>query len=200
MNKISQYRFLLFILISTFSLSGCLSPVRSPNYKNFILSSVPDKVQTKYKSRKTLMVLRPETVGAYDTNDMAYSIKPYEIGFYAKHRWVETPSKMLQPLLVKTLQRTGHFKAVVAQPYLGNHQYTLKTDVITLLQDFNAQPALLRLEIRNQINRASGNVIATKHFVINVPICNPPYGGVIAANQAMRLYLSQLARFIVNKI
>lgn len=188
----------LVLAFASILLTGCLSPVSQSTYCQYVLAKVPH-VPVKHRTQKRLMVFQPETVEAYDTKDMAYSKNLFQIAFYSKHRWVETPSQMIQPLVVDTLQRTNHFKAVVTRPYQGNYHYSLKTNIIMMLQDFTSRPAMFRLIISNQLNHGySGNAYATKLIEVNVPICNPPYGGVLAANQAVQQYLKQLSQFVLR--
>ena len=83
----------------------------------------------KYMRPKILLISVPETIPVYNTTEMAYMIKPYQIAYFSLNQWAETPAEMLQPLLVQTLQNTHHFKAIVTPPYSGHFDYVLNTQI-----------------------------------------------------------------------
>lgn len=192
----------IFIVLSMLILSGCLSPAVTEPESIYILSSSPAYVPTKKSHSITVMVLQPETNQAYNTTQMAYTVKSYQIGYYIHHRWVETPAQMLYPLIIQTLQNTHYFHAVVTPRFTGHYDYLLSTQILKLQQDFIRYPAMAELTIRLQLSKAATNqVIATKQFSIVQPITqSPPYGGVIAFNQATREMLKQMAEFCLLKI
>lgn len=185
----------------TLMLSAC-SAVKITPATTYMISAIPYNVVQRHAGTDTMMVLRPETIPAYDTMQMAYSKCPFQISYYAKNQWAETPSQMLQPLIVKALQCTHHYHAVVTPPYVGSYEYSLNTQIIELLQDYSSPcHPRLRLKVRAQIvGIVDSEVIATKEFCIVVPMrCCSPYGGVLAANIATEMFLEQLARFCVAK-
>lgn len=191
-----RYFILLFMLV----IAGC-SSVKVTPATTYMINATP-QVATSHSDESIIMVLRPESEVFYDTTQMAYSRCPYQRAYYAKNQWAETPSQMLLPLIVKTLQCTHHYRAVVVTPYVGNYDYTLNTQIIELVQDYTSPcHPVLRFKARAQIiAMKESEVIATKDFCIIIPMrCCTPYGGVIAANIATEVFLQQLARFAVAK-
>jgi cholesterol transport system auxiliary component len=128
---------------------------------------------------------------------MAYTIRPYQVQYFGENQWAETPSEMLSPLLVQTLQNTKHYRAVVSAPYSGIYNYALSTRILRFEQDYMHKPHAFKLTARVSINRMSNNqLVAAKEFVISTPISNQsPYGGVIAANNATRQLMREIAKF-----
>jgi cholesterol transport system auxiliary component len=192
-----------FIFIFIFLLSGCslLSPVTASKNSTYMLNAYPRVLSKKqHHSSSTLLVTMPEARPAYNTRQMAYTLKPYQIAYFAYHQWAETPSQMLEPLLVESLQNTQHFHAVVTPPYAGHYDYVLNTQILTLQQDFTHYPALLHFAIRLQLMRTTTNqVIAIKEFAVRLPISKKtPYSGVIAANAASAILLKKIAKFCVQ--
>ncbi|MBV9576249.1 MAG: membrane integrity-associated transporter subunit PqiC, partial [Gammaproteobacteria bacterium] len=160
------------LAISMMMMASCsmFSPIKMSAPTTYLLTDLPS-TSIKKHSAINLLVLQPEALPAYNTTSMAYSIKPYQIAYFAKNRWAETPAQMLYPLIVQALQNTHHFHAIVTPPYTGRFDYILRIQLLQLLQDFSSQPILLRLKVRAQLSRVATNrVIATKVFLIEEPI------------------------------
>lgn len=197
-----QLNFIFLILLSITISSCSLSPIKQPPESIYILNpTTSTHSKLTVTDKRIILVMQPETVPFYNTSQMAYSLKPYQISYYAENRWGGTPAQMLEPLIAESLQNTRHFYAVATPPFTGHYDYILNTKVMKLLQDFTYRPAQLRFIVRAQLSRSStGQVIATKQFSINEPLrSNTPYGGVIAANRATATLLKQLSLFCVEK-
>ncbi len=192
----------LCVIISAGFLSSCsfFSPVKVEEPTQYVLDRAPLDVPTKRWHDGTLFVQAPDTVQAYNTTQMAYTIKPHQIAYFSKNQWVETPSQMLQPLLVRTLQNTHHFRAVVTVPFTGNYHYSLNTQIIKLEQDFTRCPARLEMVVSAQlINAATNHVIASQLFSEQQPMeQRNPYAGVFAANHAIENILRRIAEFCLR--
>ncbi len=209
MMKMRQilFRFIFLIFLFTanlFLLSGCslMSPVPAHSQSAYVIDSVPSNVPKRSTQAMTMLVMQPNALAAYDTDNMAYTIKPYEISYFSQNRWAETPAQMLQPLIVQALQNTHYFNAVVSPPFAGNYQYMLNIRILKLQQNFLYKPAVLQLVVRVQLIKVGSNaVIATKLFSLREPIVEQtPYGGVLAANKATEKWLRELAQFCVENI
>jgi len=185
------------LLVSIGFLTGCLSPVKMDSANKYVINKMPCFVPTKKTRPIILLVSKPETKAVYNTTQMAYTIKPYQIAYYSLNQWAETPDEMLQPLLVQTMQKTHHYKAVVTPPYNGLYDYELDTEIVSLLQDYTCRIPVLRMNVRAQIIKMSTNrVIATRDFSVIQPLPQrSPYGGVLAANAATVQILGKVARF-----
>lgn len=192
-----KYRGLIFALF--FLLSGCLSPVTPGKGSAYLIKTVPYNVPVSRHRAGTILVMLPNTASLYNTRDMAYSDSPFKVSYYAKNSWAEVPSDMLQPLIIKTLQKTHHYKAVVSAPYPGHYHYLLTTDITELLQDFTGCVPLLKFGLRAQLsNGDTGQIISVKEFNRSVPMRKKdPYAGVIAANEAVSDVLRKLAAWVI---
>lgn len=185
------------------AVSGCalLAPAK-PEANKAILSKIPLDLPQRERHAATLLVFVPDTRPAYDTTQMAYSVRAYQIAYFGQNEWGETPSQMLQPLLVRTLENTHYFTAVLTPPYAGRYSYALRTDILELTQDFSATPATLQLSLRFQLSDGATNrIIATTEVSLREPMQQrTPYAGVVAANDATAKALQQLAKFVLEKI
>ncbi len=195
--KIIQFIFIIFI---SSSLSACFSPVKVTTPSTYLLTDTPESSFHKHTRAATLLVVPPEVSAAYQTIEMAYSIKPYQLSYFSNNRWAETPSQMLQPLIIQSLQNRHYYHAVVTPSYIGHYNYLLKTQLLELQQDFTQKPIVYRLVLRAQLSSAAtSRVLAVKQFNVEVPVARAtPYAGVIAANQATVIMLRELANFCLK--
>ncbi len=166
-----------------------------------ILDKLPDRVPTRAGHAATLLVRLPETSAAYDTTRMAYSVRAYQVAYFRDNQWAGTPARMIQPLLAQTLRRTGFFRAILVPPESEPASYTLRTEILELLQDHTANPPVLRLKLRLQLFDASERPVAGHDIVEQEAMRDvAPYAGVVAANDAMARALLEAARFVVSSV
>jgi cholesterol transport system auxiliary component len=197
-----RYRSYPIVLLVIFMLTGCLSPVQTDPDSTYMLDTLPNHISKSKTRNITLLVQQPDTRPIYNTTKMAYTIKPYQVSYFGRNQWAETPSQMLLPLMVQTLQNTNHFRAVVTPPFTGRYHYLLTTQILQLQQNFLKCPNVVEVTIRVQLSKASSNqVIGTKEITVRVPIKQrSPYCGVIAANKAMALALADIDNFCLQRI
>lgn len=192
-----QWLFITSVLL----LSGCISlgPNSSPA-QTYILNKVNSNCIHAERTSAVLLVTQPIPAPAYSGPQMAYTLRCYQISYFANNRWVEPPNRMLQPLIVKSLQNTGHYKAVVSTPYIGSYQWRLDTELVELKQYFTVCPSEVRVVLRARlVNAQTGQLIAAKEFTAcEQAYPNCPYAGAIAANQAVAEILRKLALFTVS--
>jgi cholesterol transport system auxiliary component len=185
---------------TTLAACALLSPPE-PAVTTARLEKTPAEVPRRDPRPVTLLVFSPEAKPAFDTTQMAYTLRPYELAYFSRHQWGGTPSKMLQPLLVRTLESTGYFSAVLTPPHAGRYRYALRTEILELTQDFTSEPAGLRLSLRVRLSDdATNRVVATKEIALREPMRHKtPYAGVVAANDATAKALEEVARFVLEK-
>jgi cholesterol transport system auxiliary component len=196
------WRNLLPIALGIATATGCamLTPATVETRKE-MLTKIPLELPEGKTHPATLLVLAPETSPVYDTTQMAYTIRPYQIAYFSRTEWGETPPQMLHPLLVQTLQKAGYFSAVVTPPFMGRHSHVLRTEIRALQQDFTSEPATLQLTLHVQlVAQATRQVIATKEIDVREPMREKtPHGGAVAANDATAKALKEVAEFVHAK-
>jgi cholesterol transport system auxiliary component len=187
-------------LLGSLGLAGCtlLGPVEFEVTKA-VLDRLPTEVPRAGRRRDTLIVYRPGAPERIDTRQMAYSLRPHHFAYFARNEWAESPARMLQPLLVRTLEATGRFAAVVTPPASGI-RYGLHTELAELLQDFNEEPPLLRLALRLSMvdERANRTPVVHEVDVSERMQQKTPHAGVLAANAALARALRETAEFVLD--
>jgi cholesterol transport system auxiliary component len=144
-----------------------------------------------------LIVAQPRAAPGCNDKHMVYLRSAGHLQVYAYHEWLDTPAQMLAPLMVHALQATGVFAAVLPAPSSASGTLRLETELIRLQQDFSRSPSQLRLTLRAVlIDSARRQVLGWREFDRQVPAPSENgEGGVIAAREATRLVLAELATF-----
>jgi len=148
----------------------------------------------------TLLVSLPSASSGYDSPRMIYLKKAHEIDYYSQNQWVDSPGRMLAPLLVQALESAAKFRSVVNAHSAAKSELRLDTNIIRLQHEFLTHPSQVHLTIRAQlIDLRNHTVLGTREFdVIESATSDDPYGGVLATNRAVITILSQIADFCVK--
>ncbi|MEO1766991.1 ABC-type transport auxiliary lipoprotein family protein [Thiobacter aerophilum] len=185
-----------YLVLALFALAGCLPVPRTEEVKLMTLEAdfTPSATQA---DGPALLVALPRARAGYDSAGMAYWRAPQELAYFARHRWVDTPPRMLAPLLVQALEASGGFSAVLAAPAVARAGLRLDTEVLRLRQNFSTSPSRVELVLRAQLsNVKTAEPVATRTFAATVPCAaDDPVRGAEAANQAVRLVLTELAQW-----
>lgn len=187
------------LAVSSLALSGCFKPVDVPPESTYTIKSLKPSVNYKRgQTRKTLLVSDPIAAAGYDTSKMQYMITPYKLQSFSKNKWVAPPAQMLMPIMVQAISNLGYFKAVVTSPFAGLSDYNLQTDVLEFEQNFMRPQSRFVVTIQaDLVNSRNNTIVASRRFHAAVTAQqNNPYGGVLAANQAVAKVTQEVARFV----
>ncbi len=145
----------------------------------------------------TIILSMPRAAAGFETSQIAYTRQAFLLEYFSLNQWVAPPTAMLLPLMSHALERTGDFKAVLQSPLRANGQLRLDLEIIRLQQEFFKSPSQVHFTLRaHLIDTASRRVIAWQEFDAAVAATSEdPYGGVVAANQVVRLLVEQVADF-----
>lgn len=182
-------------------LAGCTA-IKTPTTNQYQLTAFSSKQYQSHPTKLTILVTTPEAVGGYQSEQMLYKNKPYELTAFVKNSWADQPAKMLFPLIVQSIQRSGYFHAVASSPHADSTDYRLDTQLIELQQNFLRSPSVTDLVVKVTITRVHDNNVIASRVVsqhVNCPM-NTPYGGVIAANRATENLTAELTRFVVSEV
>jgi cholesterol transport system auxiliary component len=180
---------------------GCtaLQPpqVESPNL--YVLAAEPLRKAVRAPRDVVVEVTLPRAWPGFDTAQIVYVRRPYELDYFAASRWADTPARMLEPLLARALEQTGSFRAVVQTPSAVPADVRVDTELVRLQQHFGAPPSRVELTLRVQLTDVRGRrVVAARVFeeTENAP-SEDAAGGVVATNAALQRILEQVADFCV---
>ncbi len=144
-----------------------------------------------------LEVAAPRAWPGFDTPQLAYVQRPFELDYYANSRWADAPARMLGPLLAQALAQAGSFRAVVQTPGAVPADLRLNGELVRLQQNFATRPSRIELTLRVELVDVRGRrVLASRVFdESEAATTDDAYGGVTAANAALQRVLEGVAAF-----
>jgi len=145
----------------------------------------------------TLIVNPPRAAAGFDSQRIVYVREAHKREYFAHSEWIDTPARMLAPLIVVAVENSGTFRAVVLTPSAATGDLRLDTEIVRLQHEFDARPSRVRFTLRAYVvDNATRRVLASREFDEAVPAATEdPYGGILAANRAVQTVLGQLADF-----
>lgn len=189
---------LYFLALATI---GC-SPIKTPISNQYKLDAFNIQKLSNKKTAQSILISQPEAMAGYQTEQMVYIKKPYELSSFAHNAWVSTPANMIYPLLMQSLQKTGYFYAVSSGPYADKADYRIDTQVILLQQNFLPKPSVIDLVAKVVLTHIADNRVVSSRIISEHVQCptDTPYGGVIAANKATKAFTAAVSKFVVDKV
>jgi cholesterol transport system auxiliary component len=183
-------------------LAGCgasLLPKPAPPPARFTLddSALPAAPREAAAGAPVLVVVVPRAAPGFDSTRMVYLQRAQALEAFAFNEWVDTPARLMAPLLVRSLQGSGAFSAVLLAPSAAMGALRLETELLRLQQDFGSRPSHVRLTLRAVLmDTGTRRVIAWREFDETVPATSDdPVGGAAAAQQATQRVLAALTLF-----
>jgi len=146
------------------------------------------------------VVALPTAAPGFDSTRMVYLRQPQMLQAYAFAEWVDTPARLIGPLLVRALQRTGAFRAVLQAPSSATGALRLETELVRLQHDHTRSPSEVRLSLRTVLlDIATRQPLATREFYARVPASSDdPAGAVAATSTATRQLLAELSNYVAT--
>lgn len=186
------------VSIGLLALAAC-SSVKLPATNDYQISAFSVKKIAHKPSHHTLLVTAPEAVSGYQTDEMLYVKKPFQLEAFVKNEWVAPPANMLYPLLAQSLQASGYFYAVSSSPYTQGSDYRLDTQLLSLEQNFLKKPSVLHFSIKVVLTEVANNKVIASRVISEQQPCSmdTPYGGVLAANRASLLLTEKVVQFVI---
>lgn len=192
----------LRLLAPILLLTACtgLSAPKVANQNIYVLEAGPAIPASPVKRDMVLAISVPRALPGFDTPQMAYVQRSYELNYFVTSRWADTPSRMLEPLIAQAMVQTESFRAVM--PVSGEIPADVRLDIqlVRLQQDFKTQPSRVQLTLRAQLVDVRGKrLLASKQFdEVETAAGEDAYGGVTATNRLLQRALGALAEFTVN--
>lgn len=148
----------------------------------------------------TLIVNPPHAASGYDSQRIIYVREAHKLEYFARSEWVDTPARMVAPLIVAAVESSGVFRAVVLTPSAATGDLRLDSEITRLHHDFSRQPSRVRFTLRAYlVDNRTRRILASREFDESVDAANgSPHGGIVAANRAVQTVLAQLAGFCAD--
>ena len=182
------------------AIRSVVTPLPQPN--NYSLDGARDDTAAPAGARPadtapTLIVSSPHAAAGFDSPHIMYVRHANQLEYFAENEWIDTPARMLAPLIVAAVERSGAFRAVVQTPSPAAGDLRLDTEILRLQHEFLATPDQVRFTLRAYlVESATRRVIASREFEAAVPADTADArGGVVAAGRAVRSVLEKLSAF-----
>ncbi len=145
-----------------------------------------------------LVVGIPQAAPGFEQPRIAYLRRPSEVSYYATHVWADTPSRMVMPLLVRSLETSGLWRVVVPMPTGIRGDYQLDLSGLVVQQEFLQQPSRSRVQWRaHLLDGKAQRVLGARNFEALEPApTEDAYGGVLAADRAMATVLAAMNEWL----
>jgi cholesterol transport system auxiliary component len=146
----------------------------------------------------TLLITTPHAAAGYDSQRIIYVREDHKLAYFAHSEWVDSPARMLGPLLMATIEKTRAFGAVVSTPANAAGDLRLDTQIIRLQHNFQTSPSRVQFTLRAYLtDEKTRRVLAWREFNGEAPATRETaQGGVNAANLVVQDVMTQLAQFL----
>ncbi len=192
------------MVVAASAMTACLLPKPDDNpVRTFVLAGgETDRVEVSAAAQTgahgVLVVGVPQAAPGFDQPRMAYLRWPSEVSYYATHLWVDTPSRMLMPLMIRSLESTGVWRVVVPMPTVIRGDYRLDLSGFLVQQEFLQQPSRSRVQLRASLTDVNRQLIlgARNFEAVEQAPTEDAYGGVLAANRATETMLRAMMQWV----
>lgn len=162
---------------------------RPPPQELYLIDAEPAPA-ARAEGRPALLLAATRAAPGADGREMVYLERPHEVRRYARSAWVDTPVRMMGPLLGRTLERAGF---AVAREGEGGAELRLETELVQLRQEFLSRPSQVRLALRVRLLGADGRALVEREIeAVEAAPSDDAYGGVVAANRAVAGALAEV--------
>jgi cholesterol transport system auxiliary component len=199
----------LGIVAAVLGLSACtaLRPATSTTPVFYSLEAQPRQVAPvpsgmSMRSLPTLIINPVHAAPGFDSQRLMYVQKDHTLAYFAHSEWVDTPARMLGPLLVAAIEETDAFGAVVATPASVAGDLRLDITILRLQHNFQISPSRVQFTLRAYLSdEKTRRVLAWREFSAEAPApSDNAQGGVNAANELVQNVLAQLALFLALSV
>ena len=105
----------MLFVASSLGLTACsLVPSEDTPMTQYVFDLPTFPTSNPHSSTKILQVAMPQAVAGFDSQGMTYMRYPAQLERYTRSQWVDTPAHMLLPLLVRSLEASGQYQAVLS--------------------------------------------------------------------------------------
>lgn len=156
--------------------------------------------------RRVLLLAPPQAAPGYDSARMVYQRQPQTLEAFTQSAWMDTPARMLAPLLLRSLQDSlplrAQLRAVLQAPSAARADLQLDTSILRLQQDFLHHPSSVRFTLQVTLtDQRTREVLAWRLLDVTQPATSEDAaGGAAAASVAVQSALQQLQAFVQSSV
>ena len=188
----------LFYLLIAVLISGC-SLKQEVTHINSYSIDFNSKNKSYKKSEKSILIEEPLVNKSFNSRAIFYSQKPYLFEEYAKNRWINLPSSMIHNSLLESFQSSDIFSLVSVEDAKIKYDYVLKTNVIKIYHEINADKSYVILKINFDLVKDK-ELVKTFSYDKKVLVAqNKPYEFVNSLNKTFEEIMKELLKEI-NKL
>lgn len=199
LTRIARHTLLLLMV----GIAGCTAqlmpkPVAAPAI--YLLEGSAPIATRPDPAGPTLSVSAMRAAAGFSSADMIYIEHAHQLQAFARHRWADSPARMLDPILVAAAEGSTLFANVAGAGSHAASDLLLDTELLRLAQVFEGEHSRIELTLRaGLIDSRSGRIIASQVFRVVQPVTGTgPYGGVQAGNRAVDLLTGELEIFLAR--
>lgn len=189
----------LVIAVTVLAAAGCGTLSRPPAVDVVKLQWLGEgaDIPTGASLGVSIAVPEPGALPGFATPRFAYLQRDLELRYYARHEWSARPARLLQPAVVRALDASGRFDAVIAPPAIALADLRLDLELTRLVHDFReSEGGVVVLEVRAQLTSLDDReVLATQRFSYTEPADAHPVAAARAADHALARLLGDLVTF-----
>lgn len=188
----------LFYLLMIVLLSGCSLKQEVTDINSYSID-FNSKNSSYQNSQKLILIEEPLVNKSFNSRSIFYSTKPYLFEEYAKNRWINLPSSMVHNSLLESFQSSNFFSIVSFEDAKIDYDYILKTNVIKIYHEINADKSYVILKINFDLLKDE-KLIKTFSYDKKVLVKeNRPYEFVNSLNKTFEEIMEELLKQI-NKL
>mgnify|MGYP000157827312 FL=1 len=188
----------LFYLLIVVLISGCSLKQEITDINSYSID-FNSKNKSYKNTEKSILIEEPLVNKSFNSRSIFYSSKPYLFEEYAKNRWINLPSNMIHNSLLESFQSSNIFSLVSFEDTKVKYDYVLKTNVIKLYHEINADKSYVILKINFDLVKDK-ELVKTfsydKKFLVKE---NKPYEFVNSLNKTFEEIMEELLKEI-NKL
>lgn len=188
----------LFYLLIVVLISGCTLKQEVVDINSYSIDF--NLKNSSYKNiGKSILIEEPLVNKSFNSRAIFYSQKPYLFEEYAKNRWINLPSSMIHNSLLESFQSSDIFSLVSVEDAKIKYDYVLKTNVIKIYHEINADKSYVILKINFDLVKDK-ELVKTFSYDKKVLVAqNKPYEFVNSLNKTFEEIMKELLKEI-NKL
>ncbi|AXX88691.1 hypothetical protein CKA55_10305 [Arcobacter suis] len=188
----------LFYLLIVILISGCTLKQEVGQINSYSIDF--NSKNESYKNiDKSILIEEPLVNKSFNSRAIFYSQKPYLFEEYAKNRWINLPSSMIHNSLLESFQSSNIFSLVSVEDTKIKYDYVLKTNVIKIYHEINADKSYVILKINFDLVKDKELVKTFSYDKKVLEAQNKPYEFVNSLNKTFEEIMKELLKEI-NKL